>query len=249
VTHDSAKRLTLLHGFTQTQTSWDDFIGDWPAPTDVIFDAIDLPGHGSSVDVRVDGLWGCADWLAHQMKRSVVVGYSQGGRIALHLALVAPHLVDALVLIGATAGIVSPDERAQRKRNDELLARRIEAMGTTAFIDEWMSQPMFAGLPDRPDERSARYANDPVALAWALRTLGTGTQEPLWDRLSEIGCPTLVLFGEHDLKFSDLAAQLTARLPNATAQPVAGSGHATHLEQPRLTAQLVNDWLDGQLTT
>ena len=68
------------------------------------------PATATRRDVRAD-LWGSADHLVAG-GRAVYVGYSMGGRVALHAALRHPDAVERLVLIGATAGIDDADERA-----------------------------------------------------------------------------------------------------------------------------------------
>jgi pimeloyl-ACP methyl ester carboxylesterase len=52
-----------------------------------------------------------------------LVGYSMGGRIALHAALREPERFASLVLIGVSAGVQDRDER---RRADEELASWIE---------------------------------------------------------------------------------------------------------------------------
>ena len=87
------------------------------------------------------------------------VGYSMGGRVSLHAALAHPDAVERLVLIGATAGIDDPDERAARREADDRLADHIEAVGVPAFIDEWLANPLFAGLTEATALRSDRLRN------------------------------------------------------------------------------------------
>ncbi len=123
--------------------------------------------------------------------------------------------VERLVLIGATAGIDDDDERADRRRADELLADHIEAIGVEAFIDEWLSTPLFARLTPSNDQRGDRLRNTAAGLASSLRSTGTGTQTPLWDRLGEIEAPVLVLVGEEDAKFRALGERLVSQLPRS----------------------------------
>src|SRR5690606_23536537 len=107
------------------------------------------------------------------------VGYSMGGRLALHLALARPDLVRRLVLIGATGGIDDEDDRAARRAADERLAAHLEQVGVATFVDEWLAQPLFAGLSPTAAARDERLANTAEGLASSLRLAGTGTQEPL----------------------------------------------------------------------
>ena len=235
--------FVLAHGFTQTSRSWDEIEpmlrAAVPGATTA---AVDLPGHGTAGAVRGD-LWACADHLVAHGGRGVYVGYSLGGRVALHAALAHPAAVERLVLIGATAGIADPSAREERRRADERLAARLERIGVAAFVDEWLHQPLFAGLDEVSARREDRLRNSAAGLASSLRGAGTGTQEPVWDRLGEIDVPALVLAGQYDQKFRALGEQLAARLPRATYRVVPGAGHSAHLEQPEATVEDILAWL------
>jgi 2-succinyl-6-hydroxy-2,4-cyclohexadiene-1-carboxylate synthase len=229
-------RVVLVHGFTQTGASWA-AIADGLADHEVV--APDQPGHGARAAAPAD-LVASADLLA-PLGPAMFVGYSMGARVALHLALRHPAAVHGLVLLGGTAGIEDADERAARRASDEALADRIEAIGTSAFLDEWLAQPLFAGLPD--DGRGAR-TSDAAGLAASLRLAGTGTQEPLWDRLGELQMPVLVVAGERDPKFRALGQRLVAGMgPNAELALVPDAGHAAHLERPDAFLAVLRAWL------
>ena len=239
------QRFVLAHGFTQSARSWSTFQrlleSRVPGATTV---AVDLPGHGDAEPPADLDLWASADLLADRGGPGVYVGYSMGGRVALHTALSRPAAVERLVLIGATAGIDDPDERAARRAADERLADHIEAVGVPTFIDEWLANPLFAGLTEATALRADRLRNTPAGLAASLRATGTGTQTPLWDRLDEIECPVLVLVGEHDAKFTDRGRRLVESLPRAELVVVPGAGHSVHLEQPDATVAAIATWLD-----
>jgi 2-succinyl-6-hydroxy-2,4-cyclohexadiene-1-carboxylate synthase len=205
--------------------------------------SVDAPGHGGSTGIEAD-LAGAARLLGARGGRAVYVGYSMGGRIALRLALDQPELVRALVLVGASPGLDDPDERAARRASDDRLADRIESMSIEAFLDEWLSQPLFAGLDEAAANRPERLRNSPQGLASSLRLTGTGAMDPLWSRLGTIRMPVLLVTGERDTKFTALAQQMVAMMdPHAWSVAVAGAGHSVHLEQPELTADVVTSWL------
>lgn len=237
-------RVVFAHGFTQTARSWsaiEERLHALAPAVDTI--AVDLPGHGDAHDVAAD-LWGAADLLVEAGGEATYVGYSMGGRVALHAALAHLQTVERLVLIGATAGIVDSSERAERRADDDRLADRIKEIGVEAFIDEWIANPLFAGLDDRTARRDDRLRNTSAGLAASLRTCGTGTQEPLWGRLGEIRCPTAVIVGERDTKFRELGQQLADAIPDCRIEIIAGTGHSCHLEAPDLTTEVIADFLD-----
>ena len=170
-----------------------------------------------------------------------------GGRIALRLAMDRPDLVSGLVMVGATAGIEDPTERANRRRFDEALGDRIEADGVRKFLAEWMNQPMFSWLAHDPADQAARHRNTAVGLASSLRLAGTGTMDPpWWDQLASITAPTLVLAGARDQKFTQLGQHLAAGIgPAATFAVIEGAGHAAHLEQPKLFIKALRQFLEA----
>jgi 2-succinyl-6-hydroxy-2,4-cyclohexadiene-1-carboxylate synthase len=238
-------RFVLAHGFTQTARSWERFersLGQRIPAAE--FAAVDLPGHGEAVVPSSADLWQSAAHLVSAGGRGTYVGYSMGGRVSLHAALDRPDAVESLVLIGATAGIDDPVERADRRAADERLAERVESIGVEAFVDQWLSNPLFAGLDAGTSLRADRLRNTAGGLAASLRATGTGVQEPLWSRLGEIQVPALVMAGEHDRKFRTLGARLAAGLPRATFVVIEGAGHSVHLEQPDATAEAVARWYD-----
>jgi len=227
--------IVLLHGFTQTGRAWEPTIAALGERYRAL--APDIRGHGAAADVRPVSFDAVrADVLALAPERFVLGGYSMGGRIALSVALAAPERVARLVLVGASPGLADPAERRARRAADEALADRIEGEGIEAFAAGWSSLPLFAGQP-APVAAAAhaeRLAQSPAGLAAALRGLGTGVMEPLWERLSSLSVPVTLVVGERDAKFRAIAERMAAALPAAALHVVPGAGHAVQLEAPEV---------------
>ena len=234
-------RLVLVHGFTQTLRSWDGMTATLADTFQVV--RVDLPGHGGSSGLTMDFVDAAAA-VGDAGGPATYVGYSMGGRLCLRLALDRPDLVQALVLVGASPGLADDDERSARRTSDEALAADIEAVGTAAFLERWLAQPMFSGLRPEPADLEARLANSPAGLAMALRRLGTGAQEPLWNRLGELRMPVLAVAGAEDGKYTAIAEEMAAAAgANAEAVTLAGAGHAAHLERPGSFCRLLAAFL------
>lgn len=223
-------RLILVHGFTQTAASWDAIEYRLGALGHEVV-ALDAPGHGRHSDTHLD-LVKSADLLAAEGGRGTWVGYSMGGRLALHLALQHPDAVERLVLIGATPGIERVADRLERQAADEQLAEELERDGLEPFLARWLAQPLFATLSDDSAGLDARRSNTVAGLAASLRLMGTGTQQPLWSRLAEITAPTMLVVGALDEKFSAIAQRMAGEMPRAHIASLTGCGHACHLEAP-----------------
>ena len=231
-------RLALVHGFTQTGRSWATAAAALAGDHQVI--AVDAPGHGDSAAVRAD-VPGAGALIGAAGGRATYVGYSMGGRMCLRLALDEPALVERLVLVSATAGIEDETERAERRRHDDELAARIERDGVDAFVRWWVGQPLFAGLPDPGLDDRRRNTVD--GLSSSLRLAGTGSMEPVWDRLGELAQPVLVVAGALDAKFVGIGERLAAGIPGAELAIVEGAGHTVHLERPDAFVDLLRRWL------
>lgn len=222
--------------------------------------APDLLGHGRSEAPRPEGAGGFAPYalgaqglgviaLAREVGARVLVGYSYGGRLALTALLQAPEVFSAAILVGATPGLADRAERDARARADDERARRIEELGAPAFLERWQATPLIRtqariAAPDRERMARERRAHTADGLAGALRGAGTGRQAPLWERLSQLTLPILLLTGEEDSKFCAIAQGMLERLPRAAHVQVAGAGHCAHLEQPELAAAAANAFLE-----
>lgn len=254
----SGPPLVLLHGFTGNLETWRPFLPTLAARFTTI--AIDLPGHGAS-DAPDDParyrMPHVVEDLALLLDRFGIgsaawLGYSMGGRVALHVAVARPARVTALILEGASPGIAGVPERAARVRDDEALATSIERDGIESFVDYWEALPLFASQANlsasvRRARRQQRLTASVTGLANSLRGLGQGVEPPLHDRLGEIFAPTLLLVGALDTKFERLAREMAALMPNARAEIIPGAGHAAHLEAPDRFAGTVTRFLNEVL--
>ena len=125
--------LVVVSGFTQTAASWS-----------TVVELLDAPVRAPEVSPSGDFVS-----TAHRLDdgAATYVGYSQGGRLCLQLALDRPEVVLRLVLVSASPGIADDTERAARRDADERLAQELERDGVDAFLERWLAQPLFATLP------------------------------------------------------------------------------------------------------
>lgn len=235
--------VVLIHGFTQSAASWGTVGAALAGEHTVI--ALDAPGHGQSAGVAAD-LPGGADLMATSGGEAAWLGYSMGGRYALHVALRHPDLVRRLVVISATGGIDDPDERSARREADEALAAKVEKEGVAAFVGWWLERPLFATLPPAAAAMESRLGGSASGLAASLRLAGTGTQQPLWAQLHQLAMPVLVVAGIHDQAYLAHGRRLVGSIgANATLATVPCAGHACHLERPDAFLEVVLPFLRG----
>ncbi len=233
--------LILLHGFASTGRMWDPVIDRLDGERYRAL-APDLRGHGGAHARRPITFADCADDVLGLVGHpSTLVGYSMGGRLALHVALAAPERFKRLVLVATTAGIGDTATRAARVAADEQLAIFLESHDIEAFAERWMAQPLFAGTPQQAQVpwRAGILDNHPTALAASLRGMGSGRMAPLWDRLGELTMPATVIVGERDERFTVFGERLVDGLPDAQLVVIPGAGHGLPREAPAAVADAI----------
>lgn len=241
--------IVALHGFTGS--SWDFSALRSCLSPDRSLITPDFPGHGSLRDLTATTAYSLANHLsiidqaAGTSGPITLLGYSMGGRLALHWAIAHPERIVRLILIGASPGLKTAEERQERQLADAALATFIRTQGLDAFYKYWHHQPFFHSLFKLPSERlhpllAQRALNHPEALALSLENVGTGTLPSLWHRLKEIRFPVDLITGEFDPKFTELAHEMGANMPRARLSVVEQAGHAVHLEQPGDLAALLS---------
>lgn len=248
--------LVLLHGFTGSALGWDGLL-DAFASAGLRVIALDLHGHGRS-DAPPDA-WRYAmehcqadiiaalDLLGVHSGEAILLGYSMGGRIALYCAF--SGYFRALILESASPGIADAQERERRRLSDNALAESIEREGVAAFVERWERLPLFASQRNLPASKRAalreqRLNNRAEGLANSLRGVGTGVQPALHARLPALDIPVLLIAGDLDKKFCEIARQMAQLLPHAQLRIVTGAGHTIHLEQPGIFIDLVHAFIE-----
>jgi 2-succinyl-6-hydroxy-2,4-cyclohexadiene-1-carboxylate synthase len=185
--------------------------------------------------------------LTHlQIQQAIVLGYSMGGRLALYFSVHYPERVLALILESASPGLSDQHERLARQKNDERLADQLLSEGLTRFVDQWENLPLFASqkqLPASVQERirSERLSQTVEGLSGSLRGMGTGHQPSLWEALPTLRLPVILIVGEWDEKFVNLAERMDQELPNSHLFVVQHAGHAVHVEQFNFFVKIVKD--------
>lgn len=241
----AGKPVVALHGFTLTGAQFAPLAG-----STLHIEAPDLPGHGGTTLAPVDiptTVAALGDCLKRSESPVALLGYSQGGRMALLTALEYPHLVDRLILMSASPGIRDQASRASRRRRDAALADRIESIGLAGFLDEWLDGPI-AGTAHldqatRMRDRAVREENTAEGLAVALRGLGQGAQPYVGDRIGGLPMPLLTVSGRSDGTYDRLASEMAAWAPDGRHVAIPDAGHNVVLERPDAVRDLVSDFL------
>lgn len=212
----------------------------------------DLPGHGRSTITEKETFPSLANDLFFQLsaagiKNFVPIGYSMGGRFALHFQKRYHCHIPGLVGISTAPGLKTVAERTERLAADEALIARMRSSALPAFLDTWYQLPLFQSIYENKallkELLRSRANNDPDQLALALRILGNGALYSLWPYLPEMDIPVLLISGSLDSKYCQINADMMTLLPQGEHKLIENGDHAAHLEKPLETALLIRHFL------
>jgi pimeloyl-ACP methyl ester carboxylesterase len=186
---------------------------------------------------HVDDLINLLDAL--QIERAVLIGCSQGGRIAIDAALAHPDRVCALVLVAcAVTGAPEPESGFSPRVQARIDAcEKAEQCGDLSAVNELEAQLWLDG----PEQASGRVGGalrelflEMNALALAAPSPGDAAVSPsAWDRIEEIKVPVQIVWGTLDFEHLDQRMRLLAqRIPGARSCVMDGAAHLPNLEQP-----------------
>ncbi|VAI57221.1 unnamed protein product [Triticum turgidum subsp. durum] len=267
------KVVLFLHGFLGTSEDWTPMMKALSPSARVI--AVDLPGHGESqILQRDDGnfnqisltIQSVADLLLKLIcditdGEVVVVGYSMGARIALQMILNENHKISGAVLISGSPGLRHEASRRRRTAIDKSRAQFLLTYGLECFIKTWYSGKMWTSLREHPQfdslVRTRRKHSNITDLSKVLADSSIGRQKSLWEDLKHLEKPVLIVAGEKDVKFKEIAERMCSETrENGEREAdcrsnqelcemivVPESGHAVHVENPLPLVRAVRKFL------
>jgi pimeloyl-ACP methyl ester carboxylesterase len=243
-----AHELVLLHGQPGSAADWQQVTGRLPARLHAV--VVDRPGYGASSQAA-GGFAANARAVLDELdsrgiQQAVLVGHSYGGGVALSAASLAPHRVEAVVLLASVGpGCVNGWDR--------LLAA--PGTGPLCALVAWRLTPWIARARlARISRRRGRPLAPGEHVNWQVWGYASREHGPLWrtflaeqrallreldelvSAVPSVRAPVLLLADPDDtLVPAGTARRLAQALPDAQLQLVEGAGH--HL--PRRAADVV----------
>lgn len=154
-----------------------------------------------------------------------LLGYSMGGRMALHTLLEPNHPWQAAVIVSAHPGLENEEDRITRRSGDAAWAAQALAGNWQEFLTQWNSQAVLGSGLMRDAQASGRLVMRRREVARSFVDWSLGAQESLWDRLAEISIPVLWIAGANDPKYAALAERAASRMPSAGVLIAPEAGH------------------------
>lgn len=182
--------------------------------------------------------------LAANGEKSVLLGYSLGGRLAFHACIHRPDLWQGVVVVGADPGLGSSEEKNQQFTRDRNWADRLKKEPLEQLVREWDEQPVFCGIENSAPRNLEEL--DPIQLSQQFEVFSKGLQQNLVPALSELkNPPVLFLAGEKDKKYQQIGDELAELCPVVELQWVEDSGHRVPWETPESFSRILIDFAIG----
>ncbi len=258
----SGRPVVFIHGHSG---AWQNWLEQLPVFAAAGYRAIafDLPGFGASPlptePITMSGYGRIVDGLLGQLgvSAAAVVGNSMGGFVGAELAIAFPHRVERLALVSA-AGVATKYVGFPLGIMDRYSERVLGPMGRWLTPVPSRTEQLarrrrlrhlgFTLLSPHPEEIDPRlfYEN---ALASGAKPGGPRAAAEIArydfkDRLSEIACPTLIVWGDRDRIVPPSSAEEFGRLiPDSRVVVFADTGHVPMMERPDRFNQLLADFL------
>jgi len=175
--------------------------------------------------------------------KKVLLGYSLGGRLALHALLDQPNLWDAAIIISANPGLENEEDRRLRCLHDaEWAGRFLSKEPWNTLMHDWNSQNVFSTSSsfDRSEADFSRKMLADVLTGWSL-----GKQDDLKSSIQRITTPILWIAGEDDQKFSTIARSLTLFHPCSRVWIASNTGHRVPWQKAKIFQQHMEIFLEN----
>lgn len=222
----SPHSIIALHGFLG-------LAGDWR-----LFHWISHPMPLMKEDLS---LW---DWAEHcngviPPRGNILIGYSLGGRLGMHLLIQSPYKWEAAVLISAHPGLAAQEERRQRLETDCSWSQRFLQDPWEDLLHDWNQNPIFGQIPCALPRKEAQFNR--LCLSKQLINWSLGKQDDLIPQLKKLNIPLLYLSGEKDLKFNQISKEFA---PFCQSVIVEGAAHRIPWEKPFQFETLVKSFIE-----
>lgn len=174
---------------------------------------------------------------------NILIGYSLGGRLALHALHARPDLWKKVVLISTNPGVNDDlhedlgrsEVRQKRWLSDSYWADEFAKAPWETVIKNWNAQPVFKGGKAEPTRLETDYSRENLSLIltqWSL-----AQQRNMREVLRKHVHKVQWLVGETDEKFLALAQDLKSQIHDLEVHTIPGASHRVPFDSPKILAE------------
>lgn len=183
------------------------------------------------------------------LDRNILIGYSLGGRLAIHALMQNPTLWSKVALVSMNPGLAEEtcdggtaiSSREQRWKNDLLWADKFSKNTWDEVLKEWNSQGVFAGSLLEPVRLEKDY--DRTLLSAALTEWSLARQKNMVPTLKQHCDKVLWIVGEIDKKYVELTSDLLNEISDLKVTQIPDAAHRVLFDKPQALRVIIQDLL------
>lgn len=232
--------IIALHGFLGLPTDW----------LNLNLKSKVIPWNLNQLDPQM-GLW---DWakelnsnVSNKASKPILMGYSFGGRLALHALINQPDRWSAAIIISSHPGLESQEEKSIRLIDDSAWALRILNDPWDLLMSDWNGRSVFSQGGFQFHRKETDF--DRTHLSQLLISGSLGYQDHLLPLIAQLPMPILWMVGSQDTKYRNITSNLKFSHPQSQVWEVSGAGHRLPWEQPELVSDKINQFTSTCLST
>lgn len=222
-------RIIIIPGWTYSTDKWTEFSGTLKKSGRKV-DTLGVPGL-TEPSSKIWDLKSYSLWLKEKLKNEksvVLIGHSNGGRIAIAYAAANPGKLSRLVLIDS-AGIFHNEPPLRLKR---FVFRTVSKIGKGLGVSKKSGSLMYKLAGEHDYERANLNMRE---------TMKNLIYKDLTPQMKKITTPTLIIWGEDDkvTPISD-ARKIKSQIKKSKLFVIKGAGHSPFYTHPREVLRILS---------
>jgi 2-succinyl-6-hydroxy-2,4-cyclohexadiene-1-carboxylate synthase len=237
-------KMWCLHGAMQTTSVWDPFLNKLHlSGRPVAIEKVDL--HDNISTSLAQWAQGFCSFVRQDSfpGKPFLLGYSLGGRLAMHAYINSPHLWSGVIVVSADPGTQSKAIKENMLEKDLAWSKRFQSEDLEVLLQEWDRAPVFCQRPNRAPRKLSDL--DSSQISKLLSVYSKGRQQNLISFLNqEGGAPVLYLSGEEDHKYSKIGENLARCCLPLSHHIIPDAGHRVPWENSTGFIATVNQFME-----
>jgi 2-succinyl-6-hydroxy-2,4-cyclohexadiene-1-carboxylate synthase len=242
--HDQMTQLWCLHGNLQQPTAWESTLTSlWQNP-DIQIIPVDL--WSTAAHDFWDWTEGFCDRVSSTPSaQNIILGYSLGGRLALHAVLHRPELWKGAIVVSAHPGLPRHQDRQRCLRSDHQWGQRFLIEPWQTLLKAWDCLPVFNGIACTLERQEQNFSR--AQIAKLFDRFSKGRQHDLRPRLQTLTSPPILyVSGALDRHYSQIGSQLAQDCEAVEWMAIAEAGHRVPWENPTAFTHAVSVFLESR---
>lgn len=163
-------------------------------------------------------------------RKRILLGYSLGGRLALHALINKPNAWSGAIIVSAHLGLDDAEAQKRRYEQDLEWAKRFETEKWEKLMTSWNNQKVFQGDSFAFNRQEDDFSRE--KLSQALRLWSLGLQKNLKKCVEELEIPLLFVAGENDERIKKQYTSLLLKHLHSKVLIVPNAGHRVPWQCP-----------------